>query len=134
MNRLKQINDRYGHITGSKVIKQVVGVLQKQLCKTDKIFRFGGDEFVVTLPGTNSQQTSAVVQRLRHALNHSRIQLFKGVHVTVTAAFGVATYPSDGTSKERLIRHADEAMYQSKRASASSGSEQPTSTLRLILK
>ena len=114
LNHLKNLNDRYGHLSGSKVIQRVAGVLQEQLRRCDKIFRFGGDEFVVTLPETDADQASAVVQRLGDALDQDEIPLPEGADVTVTAAFGIATYPFDGTNKEELIHHADEAMYRCK--------------------
>ena len=114
LNRLKDINDRYGHLSGSKVIQRVAGVLQKQLRRCDKIFRFGGDEFVVTLPETDTEQAFLVVERLGDALNRDEIPLPEGKDVTITAAFGIATYPFDGTNKEELIQFADDAMYRCK--------------------
>ncbi|MEE8349511.1 MAG: diguanylate cyclase [Acidobacteriota bacterium] len=114
LNHLKDINDRYGHLSGSKVIRRVAGLLQMRLRSCDKIFRFGGDEFVVTLPETDADQAGLVVQRLADALNRDEIQLPDGADIIVTAAFGIATYPVDGTNKEELIEHADEAMYRCK--------------------
>ena len=64
LDHLKEINDRYGHIYGSRVLRSVAILLQGRLRGSDKIFRFGGDEFVVTLPETDSQQAGVVVQRL----------------------------------------------------------------------
>lgn len=114
LNHLKAINDRYGHLSGSKVIQRVAGVLQAQLRRYDKIFRFGGDEFVVTLPETDAEQASWVVRRLGDALNRDEIQLPEGKDIIMTAAFGIATYPFDGTNREELIQYADEAMYRRK--------------------
>ena len=114
LNHLKEINDRYGHLSGSKVIQRVAGVLQAQLRRCDKIFRFGGDEFVVTLPETDAEQASWVVRRLGDALNRDEIQLPEGKDIIMTAAFGIATYPFDGTNREELIQYADEAMYRCK--------------------
>ena len=113
-NHLKEINDRYGHLSGSKVIQRVAGVLQAQLRRVAKIFRFGGDEFVVTLPEADAEQASWVVRRLGDALNRDEIQLPEGKDIIMTAAFGIATYPFDGTNREELIQYADEAMYRRK--------------------
>lgn len=115
LDHLKKVNDRYGHIYGSKVLRLVALLLRERLRKSDKIFRFGGDEFVVTLPETDSHQALVVAQRLRGTLKRHRIPVRGGSRAMITASFGIATYPSDGTGKEELIRHADELMYQAKR-------------------
>ena len=96
-------------------------LLRGRLRKSDKIFRFGGDEFVVTLPETDSQQALVVVQRLSGALKRHRILVLGGVRAIITASFGLATYPFDGSSPEALIRQADRLMYQAKRAARDRG-------------
>ena len=121
LDHLKEVNDRYGHIYGSKVLRSVAILLRGRLRKSDKIFRFGGDEFVVTLPETDSQQALVVVQRLSGALKRHRILVRRGVRAIITASFGLATYPFDGSSPEALIRQADRLMYQAKREARDRG-------------
>ena len=121
LDHLKEINDRYGHIYGSKVLRSVATLLRGRLRKSDKIFRFGGDEFVVTLPETDSQQALVVVQRLSGALKRHRIPVRRGIRAIITASFGLATYPFDGSSPEELIRQADRLMYQAKREARDRG-------------
>jgi diguanylate cyclase (GGDEF)-like protein len=121
LDHLKEINDRYGHIYGSKVLRSVAILLQGRLRKSDKIFRFGGDEFVVALPETDSQQAGVVVQRLSGALKRHRIPVRRGVQAIITASFGLATYPCDGKSQEELIRQADRLMYRAKREARDRG-------------
>jgi len=121
LDHLKEINDRYGHIYGSKVLRSVAILLRGRLRKSDKIFRFGGDEFVVSLPETDSQQALVVVQRLSGALKRHRIPVRRGTRAIITASFGVATYPYDGSSQEELIRQADKVMYQAKREARDRG-------------
>ncbi len=121
LDHLKEINDRYGHIYGSKVLRSVAILLQGRLRNSDKIFRFGGDEFVVTLPETDSQQALVVVQRLSGALKRHRIPVRRGIQAIITASFGIATYPSDGRSQEELIRQADRLMYRAKREARNRG-------------
>lgn len=116
LNHLKKINDQHGHIAGSQVLQEVASLLKEKLRKSDKIFRFGGDEFVVGLPETDSEQALVVERRLNEALRRHRILLRPGVETRITGSLGVATYPLDGATKEQLIRHADEAMYRSKAA------------------
>jgi len=111
LDHLKHINDQYGHLSGSKVLVEVVKVIMKQLRRTDKIFRFGGDEFSVTLPETDQRGAVETAHRLRQAIRAHRFHPVEGAEVSLTASFGVATYPEDGQSGEDLLRHADEAMY-----------------------
>ena len=121
LDHLKEINDRYGHIYGSKVLRSVAILLRGRLRKSDKIFRFGGDEFVVSLPETDSQQALVVVQRLSGALKRHRIPVRRGIRAIITASFGLATYPLDGSSQEELIRRADRLMYKAKREARDRG-------------
>ncbi len=121
LDHLKEINDRYGHIYGSKVLRSVAILLRGRLRKSDKIFRFGGDEFVVSLPETDSQQALVVVQRLSGALKRHRIPVRRGIRAIITASFGLATYPDDGSSQKELIRQADKVMYRAKREARDRG-------------
>lgn len=114
LDHLKAINDAYGHLYGSLVLREAAALLQGKLRRSDKIFRFGGDEFVVTLPETDFQGAFRVAQRLRRALRGHRFKLKGGVEARITASFGIATFPDNGSSKEELLRSADAAMYQVK--------------------
>ncbi|MGH7351015.1 MAG: diguanylate cyclase [Candidatus Methylomirabilales bacterium] len=111
LDHLKHINDQYGHLSGSRVLVEVVKVIMTQLRRTDKIFRFGGDEFSVTLPETDQRGAVETAHRLRQAIRDHRFHPVEGAEVSLTASFGVATYPEDGQTGEDLLRHADEAMY-----------------------
>ncbi|KRT68013.1 MAG: GGDEF domain protein, partial [Candidatus Rokubacteria bacterium CSP1-6] len=73
--------------------------------------RFGGDEFSVTLPETDQRGAVETAHRLRQAIRAHRFHPVEEAEVSLTASFGVATYPEDGQSGEDLLRHADEAMY-----------------------
>lgn len=111
LDHLKQVNDRYGHLCGSKVLIEVVALIKSFLRRSDKIFRFGGDEFVLTMPETGQEGAVRAAHRLRKAVRKHRFKVMEGVEVTLTASFGIATYPDDGATGEALMRHADEAMY-----------------------
>lgn len=111
LDHLKLINDQYGHLSGSRVLVEVVGVTQAKLRRADKIFRFGGDEFSVTLPETDRRGAVQTAHRLRRAIRAHRFTPVEGAEASLTASFGVATYPDDGETGETLLRHADEAMY-----------------------
>jgi diguanylate cyclase (GGDEF)-like protein len=114
LDHLKDVNDRHGHLAGSRVLREVAQLIQSKLRKSDRIFRYGGDEFVVTLPETGVEGALRVAHRLRRAVRSHRFLAVEGLVVTLTASFGVATFPHDGSSQEELIRTADQAMYRVK--------------------
>ena len=114
LDHLKMVNDRYGHLAGSRVLREVALLIQAKLRKSDRIFRYGGDEFVVSLPETGATGAVRVANRLRRAVRSHRFLAGDGLLVNLTASFGVATFPQDGASREELIRGADEAMYRVK--------------------
>jgi diguanylate cyclase (GGDEF)-like protein len=111
LDYLKQVNDRYGHLCGSKVLIELVALIKSLLRRSDKIFRFGGDEFVLAMPETDQEGAIQAAHRLRKAIRKHRFEVMEGVVVSLTASFGIATYPDDGATGEALMRHADEAMY-----------------------
>jgi len=114
LDHLKDVNDRHGHLAGSRVLREVAQLIQSKLRKSDRIFRYGGDEFVVTLPETGAEGALRVAHRLRRAVRSHHFLAAEGLVVTLTASFGVATFPHDGSSQEELIRTADQAMYRVK--------------------
>lgn len=114
MDHLKTVNDRYGHLAGSRVLREVAQLIQDKLRKSDRLFRYGGDEFVVTLPETGAGGALRVANRLRRAVRTYRFLATEGWTVSLTASFGVATFPHDGSSQEEMIRVADQAMYRIK--------------------
>ena len=115
LDHFKQVNDQRGHQSGSRVLLEVGQLLKRSLRSTDVAVRYGGDEFVVLLPETSRDQSIAAARRLRdevastHFLAHEKAGALR-----LTASFGVATFPDDGTTPDDLIRRADEAMYRVK--------------------
>jgi diguanylate cyclase (GGDEF)-like protein len=89
----------------------VATLVQVHLRRSDKIFRFGGDEFVVTLPETDRRGALKVANRLREAVRGHRFLPAEGAIVHLTCSFGLATFPQDGLNADQLLRHADQAMY-----------------------
>lgn len=114
LDHLKDVNDRHGHLCGSRALREVSCLVQQKLRKSDKMFRFGGDEFVVALPETDGQGAYRVAQRIRRAMKGYRFLAAEGFEVTLTASFGIATYPQHGKTREALLRRADAAMYRVK--------------------
>lgn len=104
----KQLNDRYGHLVGDEVLKEVAQHLRRGIRGADMVGRYGGDEFLIILPVTNKASAQLVARRLREGfLSHPDIRHFR-------LSMGVATYPEDGTTLEELIQVADQAMYADK--------------------
>ncbi len=107
LDGLKQINDRYGHLTGSHAICRVADVLS--FCRDiDTAARYGGDEFAVMLPETGAEAANQVAQRICDSIAND------GMGPLLSVSVGVAVYPHDGERIEALLRKADVAMYAMK--------------------
>ncbi|HXG59566.1 MAG TPA: sensor domain-containing diguanylate cyclase [Thermoanaerobaculia bacterium] len=114
LDDLKTVNKFHGHLTGSRVLQEVAKRILNAVRGIDKVVRFGGDEFCIILPQTDQEQAVAVADRIRKSLTASTFRLEPSIEVSITASFGIATYPAHGITKEDLIRQADAAMYRVK--------------------
>ncbi len=110
----KRINDRFGHLIGSKVLVEVGQLLIKSLRSIDIVARYGGDEFVVVLPQTPPDSAIQIAERMRRSIEQNTFLKKEGYSLKLTASFGIASYPESAKSKEDLIRLADDAMYRVK--------------------
>jgi diguanylate cyclase (GGDEF)-like protein len=110
----KAVNDRYGHVVGSKVLVEMGQILIKGLRSVDIVSRYGGDEFVIVLPQTPPFVATQIAERLRKNINKHTFLKSDGLNLKLTASFGVASYPESAQSKDELLRLADEAMYKVK--------------------
>jgi diguanylate cyclase (GGDEF)-like protein len=113
-DNLKSINDTYGHLEGSRYIRQVGDILHYQMRKSDMSARYGGDEFVVLLTETDREGARQVAERIRSKVENTALEI-TGSTVRRTISIGIATFPSDATVGNDLIRCADNALYESKR-------------------
>ena len=114
LDNFKRVVDRYGHLLGSRVLKEVAQVVHDHLDEDDRIVRYGGDEFVVILPRQNKAQATQKVQRLKAALTATLFLQRERRRVRVTASFGLATYPHDAKDKRELLAGADRCLFHSK--------------------
>ncbi|MDD5161172.1 MAG: diguanylate cyclase [Sulfuricurvum sp.] len=105
----KQVNDRYGHLKGDKVLKQISDMVMKQLRKSDIYARWGGEEFVILLPDTSLYQAFQLAEMLRVAIELENF----GTSEKITCSFGVAVL-EENESAEMLLKRADELLYQAK--------------------
>jgi len=110
LDQLKQINDRYGHITGDTVIKEVAELARDSLRTTDVICRWGGEEFVIWLRGCGLDDALAVAEKIRTEIRKRR---FADNAVAVTASLGVVDH-RPGDTLEQTLHRADQAMYTAK--------------------
>ena len=108
LDRLKSINDRFGHLVGTRAICRVADVLRAHSRATDTAARYGGDEFALVLPEASSDSADRVGRRIRERLS-SEIELPQ-----LSVSVGVAMYPADGDSLEKLLNYADRALYRMK--------------------
>ncbi len=111
----KVINDGHGHQIGDEVIKAVASVLAGSVRETDLPVRFGGEEFVIVLPGARLANSRRTADAIRKAVEELEIPVSRGEPIRVTASFGVAEFPTYATP-ESLLAAADAALYQAKRA------------------
>jgi diguanylate cyclase (GGDEF)-like protein len=111
----KEVNDGHGHQTGDAVIKAVAAVFSRSLRETDLAVRFGGEEFVVVLPGSRLANASRTADAIRRAIEATEVTAPDGTTLVVTASFGVAEFPTYATA-DALLAAADAALYQAKRA------------------
>ena len=114
LDDLKMVNNYYGHLTGSRVLQEVAKRMLSAVRGIDKVVRFGGDEFCIILPQTDQEQAIAVANRVRKAMTAGSFHIEPDLEISITASFGIATYPTHAVTKEGLIRQADAAMYRVK--------------------
>nr|WP_269836685.1 GGDEF domain-containing protein [Rheinheimera soli] len=115
LDHFKQLNDQFGHQTGDTVIEMVAKHLLRQSRRTDILFRYGGEEFLVILPNTTSSQARHLAENWRVHVEQAQV-FAKHQPVNITLSAGVACYPEHGTTAFNLIQAADEALYQAKAA------------------
>ena len=113
LDRFKTINDSLGHHAGDAVLKEVASRLHAVVRSIDTVARFGGDEFVLVIgPSAPAADVEELANRANEALRRP-IHL-NGVDLHISSSIGIASFPADGRSAERLLAHADAAMYCAK--------------------
>jgi diguanylate cyclase (GGDEF)-like protein len=115
VDSFKRVNDNFGHPVGDKVLVHISQILERTVRNTDFVFRYGGDEFSVILPGTNVEGAVRTAEKILQKVQSSQVPQIMGYPGLVSVSIGVSEYRK-GTPSETLISEADQALYASKRS------------------
>ncbi|MDG4866839.1 diguanylate cyclase [Guyparkeria sp. 1SP6A2] len=120
LDHFKTVNDSYGHAAGDQVLVAWVNHIKQHLRPYDRIYRYGGEEFLLVFPGTDLQAVENLVERLRKGGSEIPIPVGETKTINVTASFGI-TMLDPGLSAEGAIHRADTALYSAKKAGRNRG-------------
>jgi len=114
MDAFKQVNDSYGHLVGSQVLKEMGALLKSSVREVDVVIRYGGDEYTIILVETNCHTAGIVAERIRHLVESHLFLEAEGYNLRMTCSIGYSCCPEDTMSKQDLLEMADKAMYSGK--------------------
>ena len=114
LDGFKDVNDRHGHPTGDMALREFAEVLRDTVRDVDLVSRWGGEEFVLVLPGTDGDGAAQLAERVRRTLRKRSLFGPDGTPLVLTASFGVSSFP-EASSPDELITQADQALYEAKR-------------------
>jgi diguanylate cyclase (GGDEF)-like protein len=114
LDHFKGINDTYGHLVGSRMLGEFGRLVGKHIRSTDMAARYGGDEFAIILPHTGKDQAIKMACNLLDIMKETHFVSDDNTPITLTASFGVATFPNDADCRAGLVKAADSAMYDAK--------------------
>lgn len=115
MDNFKKIVDTYGHLLGTRALREVGETMLAQLRPQDYLFKYGGDEFVLVLPGLSKEDARNLVEGLCRTLREAVFLKTEGDGVHISASFGLALFPTDADSQRELLMAADRALYKVKK-------------------
>ncbi|MEO6690652.1 MAG: diguanylate cyclase [Dokdonella sp.] len=113
LDHFKQVNDSYGHRAGDQCLRAVIDPISSELRQSDTLGRYGGEEFLVVLPGVDATSAELVAERIRNRVQQMAM-LVSGKHIKLTLSVGIATLSVGMNSPEDLIERADVALYRAK--------------------
>jgi len=110
LDNFKSVNDNFGHLTGDRLLKLIADTIQDRIRAIDIVARLGGDEFVILLPEISHEDSQVVVERMKTLL----LEVMKSNDWPVTFSMGMITFKSLPEGVDRLIKEADDLMYEAK--------------------
>jgi diguanylate cyclase (GGDEF)-like protein len=110
----KEINDRYGHAIGDRLLASLARVIRKELRQMDILSRYAGDEFVAIMPMASQVMAEGVCDRIVKAVSDHEFSVRAGKQIKVGISMGVACFPSDGETTEELLTAAARKMQRNK--------------------
>ena len=116
LDRFKEINDKYGHLEGDRILRYVAGVLSSCVRRSDVVARYGGDEFVIMLPGESEAGIRTVADKIITHFADSPYTSKSGETLHLSLSLGGAYSPVHGADPEKLFVAADQALFEAKRS------------------
>ena len=114
IDHFKQFNDKYGHDCGDRVLTQTAGIMQNSLRTLDSVARWGGEEFLILLPGASGIEAGEVAEKLRKKIENTHCNC-EQLSLKITITFGVGEYKEEDSLKQ-TVKRADSALYEGKAA------------------
>ncbi|MBP9854888.1 MAG: GGDEF domain-containing protein [Candidatus Omnitrophica bacterium] len=114
IDRFKECNDKYGHLVGDQVLREMAQIIKSNIREIDIPGRFGGEEFCIILPDTDAKGAKYVAERIRTACQEKMVKAYDA-DVSFTISVGVATFPTDARKRDELIDKADWFLYKAKK-------------------
>ncbi|MBP1777958.1 MAG: hypothetical protein H6Q86_3969 [candidate division NC10 bacterium] len=116
IDHFKAINDTYGHLAGDKALRGLAALIRAEVRPTDIVARYGGEEFVLVLPETDGPGALTLAERLRARVAGHAISVTADQTASLTVSIGLASYPDETDSVQKLVSAADRALYAAKSA------------------
>lgn len=116
VDHFKKVNDNYGHVVGSQMLVEIGKELSDTLRSSDKIYRYGGDEFVVMMPKVNIETVHKISVRVIEKMKQKTFNVGKAKNYQLSLSIGIAEYPTDAKTADEIISFADSMMYVSKKS------------------
>lgn len=114
IDHFKPFNDTFGHGAGDLLLRELGAFLQRNIRSEDYACRYGGEEFVIVLPGTSAGSARQRAEAIREGVKHISLQYLGRTLGRITVSLGVAVFPENGSTKDELLRAADKALYRAK--------------------